>query len=226
MAGAVAEAAGLLGYRWTIPGTVQKGAQLGRTLGYPTANIAIEPDSLLKYGIYAVRLRRADGTLHDGVASFGRRPTFDDGAALFETFLFDFSDDLYGETVRVSLFAFLRGEERFDGAEALIAQMDRDAEEARAMLAGVTPLCELDGRSRSEALPVLLVVVRHALAEHDGEADLRAGEGQAEEVDDQREGEPSQVGLTHHAAEPTDIDHDQRNRHHRRGRKADQRVAQ
>ena len=144
--GAVAEAAGLLGYRWTIAGEVVGGARLGRTLGYPTANMVIEPDSLLKHGIYAVRLRRADGTLHDGVASFGRRPTFDNGAALFETFLFDFSGDLYGETVSVSLFGFLRGEERFDGAEALIAQMDRDADEARAMLAGVAPLGDLDRR--------------------------------------------------------------------------------
>jgi riboflavin kinase/FMN adenylyltransferase len=100
----------------------------------------------LKHGIYAVRLRRADGTLHDGVASFGRRPTFDNGAALFETFLFDFSGDLYGETVSVSLFGFLRGEERFDGAEALIAQMERDADETRAMLAAVAPLSDLDRR--------------------------------------------------------------------------------
>nr|WP_255616851.1 bifunctional riboflavin kinase/FAD synthetase [Aurantimonas sp. VKM B-3413] len=143
-AGEVAEAAGLFGYRWTIRGTVQKGAQLGRKLGYPTANITLEPETMLKFGIYAVRLRLADGTLHDGVASFGRRPTFDDGAALFETFLFDFSADLYDETVDVSLFAFLRGEEKFESAEALIAQMDRDAEEARAVLAGAVPLSGLD----------------------------------------------------------------------------------
>ncbi|MEX6508348.1 bifunctional riboflavin kinase/FAD synthetase [Jiella sp. M17.18] len=142
--GDVAAAAGLFGYRWTIRGTVQTGAQLGRTLGYPTANITLEPDTMLKFGIYAVRLRRADGTLHDGVASFGRRPTFDDGAALFETFLFDFSGDLYGETVDVSLFGFLRGEEKFASAEALVEQMDRDSAEARALLAGVSPLGELD----------------------------------------------------------------------------------
>ncbi|MEF2551446.1 bifunctional riboflavin kinase/FAD synthetase [Aurantimonas sp. A2-1-M11] len=144
--GDVAQAGGLLGYRWTVAGAIVGGAKLGRTLGYPTANMVIEPDSLLRHGIYAVRLRRADGSLHDGVASFGRRPTFDNGAALFETFLFDFSGDLYGETVAVSLFGFLRGEERFDGAEALIAQMDRDAEEARAMLASATPLGDLDRR--------------------------------------------------------------------------------
>ena len=102
------------------------------------------PETMLKFGIYAVRLRRADGTLHDGVASFGRRPTFDNGAALFETFLFDFSGDLYGETIAISIFGFLRGEEKFDGAEALIAQMDRDSDNARAMLKAASSLGDLD----------------------------------------------------------------------------------
>ena len=91
-----------------------------------------------------MRLRRADGTLHNGVASFGRRPTFDNGAALFETFLFDFSGDLYGETVAVSIFDFLRGEEKFDSVEALIAQMDRDSGNARDALAKAAPLGDLD----------------------------------------------------------------------------------
>ena len=144
MNGDVAAAAGLLGYRWTIEGTVGHGAKLGRTLGYPTANLGLPDDGLLAHGIYAVRLRRADGLLHDGVASYGRRPTFDNGAALFETFLFDFSGDLYGEAVSVSLFGFIRGEERFDSAEALIARMDIDAAEARALLSGVRPLSPLD----------------------------------------------------------------------------------
>lgn len=143
-AGKAARAAELLGYRWTIGGSVQEGQRLGRTLGYPTANILLMPETMLKFGIYAVRLRRADGTLHDGVASFGRRPTFDNGAALFETFLFDFSGDLYGETIAISIFGFLRGEEKFDGAEALIAQMDRDSDDARAMLATATSLGDLD----------------------------------------------------------------------------------
>ncbi|KQQ81229.1 bifunctional riboflavin kinase/FAD synthetase [Aureimonas sp. Leaf324] len=144
MNGDVAAAAGLLGYRWTIEGTVGHGAKLGRTLGYPTANLGLPDDGLLAHGIYAVRLRRADGSLHDGVASYGRRPTFDNGAALFETFLFDFSGDLYGEAVSVSLFGFIRGEERFESAEALIARMDIDAAEARALLSGVRPLSPLD----------------------------------------------------------------------------------
>ena len=101
----------------------------------------------LAHGIYAVRLRRADGSLHDGVASFGRRPTVDlDGAPLLETFIFDFSGDLYGETCAVSFFGFLRGEERFDGLDALVAQMRQDEAEASALLADVRPLSVLDER--------------------------------------------------------------------------------
>ncbi|MCQ8782059.1 bifunctional riboflavin kinase/FAD synthetase [Mangrovibrevibacter kandeliae] len=143
-AGEVAEAAGLLGYRWTVEAEVTGGQRLGRTLGYPTANMRLHEEATLGHGIYAVRFRRADGRLHDGVASYGRRPTFDNGAPLFETHLFDFSGDLYGETAEVSLFGFLRPEEKFDGAEALVRQMDRDAEAARALLAAVRPLSALD----------------------------------------------------------------------------------
>lgn len=142
--GDVADAAGLLGYRWTVRGEVVGGRRLGRTLGYPTANLVLERDDMLKHGIYAVRLRRADGSLHDGVASHGRRPTFDNGAVLLETFVFDFDGDLYGETVAVSFFGFLRPEHRFDDAQALVRQMDRDAQEARALLSGVRPLSALD----------------------------------------------------------------------------------
>ena len=144
-AGEVAEAAGLLGYRFTVEGEVIGGQQLGRTLGFPTANMRLSPEATLKEGIYAVRFRRADGTLYDGVASFGRRPTVDDnGAPLLETFVFDFSGDLYGEICAVSFFGFLRSEVKFDGLDALVAQMKRDEAEARALLAGVSPLSELD----------------------------------------------------------------------------------
>jgi riboflavin kinase/FMN adenylyltransferase len=145
--GATAEAAGLLGYRYTIEAEVIGGQQLGRTLGFPTANMSLSPETGLREGIYAVRLRRADGTLHDGVASFGRRPTVDaNGAPLLETFVFDFSGDLYGETCAVSLFGFLRPEVKFDGLDALVAQMRQDEGEARSLLAGVKPLSELDAR--------------------------------------------------------------------------------
>jgi riboflavin kinase/FMN adenylyltransferase len=145
--GEVAEAAGLLGYRFTVEAEVIGGKQLGRTLGFPTANMVLSQEAELKHGIYAVRLRRADGSLHDGVASFGRRPTVDeDGAPLLETFVFDFSGDLYGETCSVSLFGYLRSEKKFDGLDALTMQMKRDEEEARALLAGVRPLGELDAK--------------------------------------------------------------------------------
>jgi riboflavin kinase/FMN adenylyltransferase len=145
--GDVVGAAGLLGYRYTVEAVVIKGQQLGRTLGYPTANMALPPETALKPGIYAVRFRRADGTLHDGVASFGYRPTVtENGAALLETFVFDFSGDLYGETCSVSFFGHLRDELKFDGLEPLVAQIKRDEEEARALLSGVRPLGELDAK--------------------------------------------------------------------------------
>lgn len=143
--GEVAEAAGLLGYRYTVEAEVTGGKQLGRTLGFPTANMKLAPSATLKHGIYAVRFRRADGTLHDGVASFGRRPTVDDdGAPLLETFVFDFEGDLYGEVCSVSFFGYLRGEEKFDGLDALVVQMKRDEAEARALLSGARPLSALD----------------------------------------------------------------------------------
>ncbi|MDH0617056.1 MULTISPECIES: bifunctional riboflavin kinase/FAD synthetase [unclassified Agrobacterium] len=145
--GDVAGAAGLLGYRFTVESEVIGGQKLGRTLGYPTANMALAPETELKAGIYAVRFRRPDGSIHDGVASFGYRPTVtENGAALLETFVFDFSGDLYGEVCSVSFFGRLRDELKFDGLDPLVAQIRRDEEEARAMLSGVRPLSELDAR--------------------------------------------------------------------------------
>lgn len=144
--GDVGEAAGLLGYRYAVLAAVMHGKKLGRTLGYPTANMALPPETALLPGIYAVRFRRSDGKLYDGVASFGRRPTVDeDGAALvLETFLFDFSGELYGETCTVSFVSRLRGEEKFEGLEDLVAQMNTDEAEARAVLAEIKPLSPLD----------------------------------------------------------------------------------
>ncbi|WP_372424048.1 bifunctional riboflavin kinase/FAD synthetase [Salinarimonas chemoclinalis] len=133
-AGDVARANALLGYRWFVLGEVRHGDKRGRTLGYPTANMALAEGCGLAHGIYAVRLS-ADGVVRDGVASFGRRPTFDDGAPLLETFVFDFTGDLYGKTVGVEFAGFIRGEERFESAQALIAQMDRDSARAKEMLA-------------------------------------------------------------------------------------------
>ncbi len=145
--GDVAEAAGLLGYRYCVEAAVVRGKQLGRRLGFPTANMELAPQTGLKPGIYAVRFRRENGGLHDGVASFGRRPTVDEGGPIvLETFVFDFDEDLYGEVCSVSFFAHLRDEVKFDGLDPLIEQMHRDAEEARAALSGVSPLGALDRR--------------------------------------------------------------------------------
>ena len=140
----------LLGHRWSVSGEVIKGQQIGRTLGYPTANIKLPASHHLAHGIYAVKLRRQDGSLHDGVASYGRRPTFDEGEALLETYVFDFSDDLYGEEISVSLFEYLRGEEKFDHVEDLIKQMDRDASLARDILCACEPLSKLDQKLNFE----------------------------------------------------------------------------
>lgn len=152
--GNVGEAAGLLGYRYAVTAEVLHGKKLGRTLGYPTANMALPPETELKPGIYAVRFRRANGVLYEGVASFGRRPTVDeDGAALLlETFLFDFSADLYGESCTVSLVSRLRGEEKFDDLDALVAQMKQDEAEARAVLGALTPLSPLDAAMTFETV--------------------------------------------------------------------------
>ncbi|NBN64468.1 bifunctional riboflavin kinase/FAD synthetase [Microvirga tunisiensis] len=141
--GDIALANGLLGYRWFVEAEVRHGEKRGRDLGYPTANLRLADNCPLRHGIYAVRVL-VDGKPVDGVASYGRRPTFDNGAPLLEVFLFDFSGDLYGKVLRVSLVSYLRPEERFDSIEALIAQMDRDSAEARAALAAMQPLSPLD----------------------------------------------------------------------------------
>jgi len=125
----------MLGHEWSVLGTVIHGEKRGRTLGFPTANMVLEPDCGLRHGIYAVRIL-VDGVLHAGVASYGRRPTFDNGPPLLETVLFDFSGDLYGQTIEVAFVSFIRGEEKFDSVEALVARMNEDSRIARAVTAG------------------------------------------------------------------------------------------
>jgi riboflavin kinase/FMN adenylyltransferase len=132
--GEIDEATALLGYPWFISGEVIHGEKRGRDLGYPTANIRLDPACGLRHGIYAVRVGR-DGERFGGVASFGTRPTFDNGAPLLEVFLFDFKGDLYGRRLDVAFIAFLREELKFDGVDALIRQMDDDSARARAALA-------------------------------------------------------------------------------------------
>ncbi|HEV7260067.1 MAG TPA: bifunctional riboflavin kinase/FAD synthetase [Bosea sp. (in: a-proteobacteria)] len=136
--GDVARAGEFLGRPWFVRGVVAHGDKRGRDLGYPTANMHLARDCRLKFGVYAVRMK-IDSLWHDGVASFGSRPTFDDGAPRLETFVFDFSDDLYGKQVDVALVEWLRGEEKFDSLDALIAQMDADSLRARDILAKTAP---------------------------------------------------------------------------------------
>ena len=133
-AGDVELAARLLGHPHVVEGVVAHGKKLGRRLGFPTANIELDPSNRLRHGIYAVTLE-ADGVVREGVANFGRRPTFDDGPPLLEVFVFDFDCDLYDKTVEVAFHGFIRGEAKFGSAEALIAKMREDAAQARAILA-------------------------------------------------------------------------------------------
>jgi riboflavin kinase/FMN adenylyltransferase len=133
-AGKVVEAAELLGAPWFASGPVIHGEKRGRDLGFPTANLRLDATCELKHGIYAVRVS-VDGGLIDGVASFGRRPMFDNGAPLLEVFLFDFSGDLYGKTLDVAFIGWIRGEEKFASIELLQRQMENDMAQARALLA-------------------------------------------------------------------------------------------
>ena len=138
--GALREANDLLGWTWSTGGTIIHGEKRGRELGYPTANMALEPECRLRHGIYAARFTCADGSVHDGVASYGRRPTFDDGPALLETFLFDFDGDLYGQPALVSIVDWIRPEMKFDAVEALVEQMHDDSARTRAVLSGNTDM--------------------------------------------------------------------------------------
>ena len=133
-AGHVTEATELLGYPFFVTARVEHGDKRGRELGYPTANLRLGADCGLKHGIYAVRVGLS-GALYVGVASFGRRPTFDNGAVLLEVFLFDFSADLYGAVLDVALIGWIRPELKFDSAADLIRRMDQDSSQARHLLA-------------------------------------------------------------------------------------------
>src|SRR6202047_503125 len=122
--GQIEDATAMLGGPWFVTGQVIHGEKRGRDLGYPTANIRLDKNCGLKHGIYAVRVGRGAGRdqmRFDGVANFGRRPTFDNGAVLLEIFLFDFEGDLYGERLDVAFIGFIRGELEFSSGEALVA---------------------------------------------------------------------------------------------------------
>ena len=132
--GDCATASQLLTRPFTVQGVVQHGDKRGRTIGYPTANIDMGSYLRPRYGIYAVRVRLADGRLIDGAANLGIRPSFDPPKELLEAYLFDFDASLYDQVIEVELHAFLRPEAKFDTLEALTAQMDQDCVEARAIL--------------------------------------------------------------------------------------------
>ena len=128
----------MLGGPWFVTGSVIHGEERGRDLGFPTANIRLDKNCELKHGIYAVRVGRGQGKdqqRFDAVASFGRRPTFDNGAPLLEVFLFGFNGDLYGAELDVAFISFIRDELKFDSVEALVARMNDDSARARAALA-------------------------------------------------------------------------------------------
>jgi len=134
IAGRVEEAAELLGYAWFVSGNVVHGDERGRELGFPTANVKLDPACGLQHGVYAVRVQ-VEGRRYDGVANFGRRPMFDDGSVLLEVFLFDFSGDLYDRSIDVAFIGWIRNEKEFASVAALVSRMHEDVREARSVLA-------------------------------------------------------------------------------------------
>jgi riboflavin kinase / FMN adenylyltransferase len=132
-AGHPREAARLLGFPWFASGAVAHGDKRGRALGFPTANLQLDPACRLRHGIYAVRAGFG-GRRYGGVASFGRRPMFDTGAVLLEVFLFDFSGDLYGRAIDVAFIDWIREEKTFSSVEKLVSSMNEDSAKARAAL--------------------------------------------------------------------------------------------
>jgi riboflavin kinase/FMN adenylyltransferase len=128
-------AAQILGRPFAIEGAVQRGRQLGRKLGYPTANVALDNYVIPKFGVYATRTRLPDGRDIPGVANLGVNPTIEgERVPLLEVWLFDFDEDIYDQVIETDLIAFLRPELKFDGLETMSAQVMRDAKQARDLL--------------------------------------------------------------------------------------------
>jgi riboflavin kinase/FMN adenylyltransferase len=139
-AGDVGAAATMLGRPYELRGTVERGDGRGRDLGFPTANVAVGADILLpSNGIYAGWYERPDGSDHPAAISLGVRPMFPTDAPVLEAYVLDFDGDLYGETAKVRFVERLRGEEKFDSLEALVAQIGSDVTAARAVLATPSP---------------------------------------------------------------------------------------
>jgi riboflavin kinase/FMN adenylyltransferase len=132
-AGRLDEATAFLGFPWFVSGEVIHGDKRGRELGFPTANLRLDAGCGLRHGVYAVRAGFG-GRRYDGVASFGRRPMFDNGAVLLEVFLFDFAGELYGQRIDVAFIEWIRDEEVFGSVDELVMRMKEDSRLARAAL--------------------------------------------------------------------------------------------
>ena len=132
-AGDVKEAAAMLGRRWRVEGVVAHGQELGRTLGFPTANLDLGELIAPRPGVYAVTAA-ADGVEYGGVANYGRRPTVGAAKPLLEVHLFDFSGDLYGRPLDVAFVDFIRDERKFENLDALKLQIDADCRSAERLL--------------------------------------------------------------------------------------------
>ena len=131
-------AAELMGHWWRVEGRIEQGDQRGRTIGFPTANVHWDGYVEPQLGVYAVRAHIDEGEhqgVYAGVANIGKRPTFDKTELSFEVHLFDFAGDIYGLHMAVDIVGFIRPEQKFDGLEALKAQIAADSDTARAMLA-------------------------------------------------------------------------------------------
>jgi riboflavin kinase/FMN adenylyltransferase len=127
-------AAQLLTRPFTIRGIVQHGDKVGRTIGFPTANIDLGAYLRPRFGIYAVTGKLADGRMLHGAANIGIRPTFEPPKELLEPHFFDFAEDLYGQEIEVAFHRFLRPEAKFDSLDALVGQMEQDCDQARKVL--------------------------------------------------------------------------------------------
>jgi riboflavin kinase/FMN adenylyltransferase len=119
-----------------VEGVVERGQQLGRTLGFPTANVAIAPNLAPRLGVYAGYIRLEDGRRLPGVANIGKNPTTGEVAPRLEFYIFDFAEDIYSQQTRTTLIAFLRDELCFSGLTELVRHIQADADHARAMLSG------------------------------------------------------------------------------------------
>ena len=133
--GELDRATALLGRPYRMSGKVVKGERLGRELGYPTANVDLRRKQSAVMGIFAVRVRGLGNEVLDGVASVGIRPTFGGTVPVLEVHIFDFDEDIYGKYIHVDFIGRLRSEEKYDDVGELVAQMHRDADNAKSILA-------------------------------------------------------------------------------------------